>query len=103
MRQETNKKRVLVTTVGPWSSREGSDTMSALMSQYGAEYVAAMYIRAAKSDSRSASRYFHIIEGRVMKSILHRRIPTCKELSSCCVQTDSGLWENGRSFSLGLD
>ncbi len=88
MGKVANKKRVLVTTVGPWSSQVGSDTMSALMSQYGAENVAAMYIRAAKSDSRSASRYFHIIEGRVMKSILHRGIPTGEELGREEINTD---------------
>lgn len=73
------KPRVLVTTVGAWSSRVGSDTMSSLMLGYGAENVAAMYIRADKSDSKSASRYFHIMEGRVMKSILHPFISTGEE------------------------
>lgn len=74
-----NTKHVLVSTVGPWSSKVGSDTMSALMAQYGAENVAAIYIRAAKSDSLSASRYFHIMEGRVMKSIFNRNIITGEE------------------------
>lgn len=68
------KPRVLVTTVGPWSSTDGSDTMSSLMSENGAENVAALYIRAAKSDSKSASRYFQIFEGRVMRSIFRGNI-----------------------------
>lgn len=68
-----------MTTVGPWSSKVGSDTMSSLMSQYGADDVAAIYIRATKSDSCSASRYFHILEGRVMKSILHAGVITGEE------------------------
>lgn len=76
---ESRKPRVLVTTVGAWSSRVGSDTMSSLMQEYGTENVAAMYIRADKSDSKSASRYFHIMEGRVMKSILHPSISTGEE------------------------
>lgn len=74
-----DKPRVLVTTVGAWSDKSGSDTMSALMQDYGAENVAALYIRADKSDSRVASRYFHIMEGRVMKSILHPSIQTGEE------------------------
>lgn len=76
-----SNKRVLVTTVGPWSSKEGSDTMSALMSQYGADNVTSLYIRATKSDSKSASRYFHIMEGRVMKSIMKRGMTTGEEFT----------------------
>lgn len=79
MNTEQNKPRVLVTTVGAWSDKSGSDTMSALMQDYGAENVAALYIRADKSDSRVASRYFHVMEGRVMKSILHPSIQTGEE------------------------
>lgn len=79
MDKELRKPRVLVTTVGAWSSRNGSDTMSSLMHEYGSENVAAIYIRADKSDSKSASRYLHIIEGRVIKSILHPSVTTCEE------------------------
>ncbi len=76
-----NKKRVLVTTVDAWSSKVGADTMSSLMSQYGAENVASLNIRVNKSDSRSASRYFHILEGRVMKSVFKRGVVTGEEYS----------------------
>lgn len=79
MNNNIRKPKVLVTTVGSWSSRSGSDTMSSLMQKYGAENVAALYIRADKSDSKSASRYFQIMEGRVMKSILHPSIVTGEE------------------------
>lgn len=79
MNSESRKPRVLVTTVDAWSSRTGSDTMSSLMQEYGPENVAAMYIRSDKSDSKSASRYFHILEGRVMKSILHPSVTTGEE------------------------
>ena len=53
--------------------------MPSLIREYGSENVAALYIRADKSDSKAASRYFHIIEGRVMKSILHPSIQTGEE------------------------
>lgn len=79
MNVEPRKPRVLVATVGSWSSRNGSNTMSSLMKEYGADNVAALYIRADMSDSESASRYFHIIEGRVMKSILHPSMTTGEE------------------------
>lgn len=82
-----DKPRVLVTTVGAWSDKSGSDTMSALMQDYGAENVAALYIRADKSDSRVASRYFHIMEGRVMRSILHPSIQTGEEFRAEDVRT----------------
>lgn len=80
-RPMNNKKRVLVTTVDAWSRKVGADTMSSLMSQYGAENVASLNIRATKSDSRSASRYFHIMEGRVMKSVFKRGVVTGEEYS----------------------
>lgn len=94
-----DKPRVLVTTVGAWSDKSGSDTMSALMQDYGAENVAALYIRADKSDSRVASRYFHIMEGRVMKSILHPSIQTGEEFRPedvriCEVSEDESAEEN---------
>ena len=76
MNQVNRKSRVLVTTVPSWSTRGGSDTMSSLMKDYGAENVAALYIRADKSDSLSASKYFHIFENAVMKSIFCRKIKT---------------------------
>lgn len=70
------KPKVLVTTVGSWSSLSGGNTMSTLMRDYGAENVAALYIRADLSDSKNASQYFHIFEGRVMKSIFRHGIQT---------------------------
>ena len=76
MNQVNRKPRVLVTTVPSWSSRGGSDTMSSLMKDYGAENVAALYIRADKSDSLSASKYFHIFENAVIKSLFCRMIKT---------------------------
>ncbi len=73
---ESRKPRVLVTTVPSWSSRGGSDTMSSLMMDYGADNVASLYIRADKSDSPAASRYCHIFENAVLKSIIYRGVKT---------------------------
>lgn len=65
-----------MSTVSSWSSKNGDDSMSSLMQHYGAEDVACIYIRADKSDSKSASKYFHIIEGRIMKSIIRPSMVT---------------------------
>lgn len=60
----------------------GSDTMSSLVAAFSPENVASLSIRASKSNSKVAGRYFHIIEGRVIKSILHPSIITAEAYSS---------------------
>jgi hypothetical protein len=67
--------RILVSTVGQWSDI-GADTWSMLLSKYDKSKVASLYLRAIKSKSPCCSRYFHIYEERVMKSILHPHIQT---------------------------
>ncbi len=74
-----NTPRVLVSTVGAWSDSVGSNTMSELFREYDKDKLACLYIRADMSDSSSCKRYFHIYEGRVMKSILKRRMATGEE------------------------
>lgn len=71
--------RALVCTVGPWSESVGSNTMSELFRDYDKDNLACFYIRADISDSPSCNRYFHIYEGRVMKSIMKRGIVTGEE------------------------
>ncbi len=92
MKSEKTLPRVLVTSVPSWSSKTGSDTFSSLFQEYDAEKVAALYIRADKSDSPNASRYFHIFEGRVLKSIYKRHIITGEEFSP--IQVDVNICEN---------
>ena len=70
---------ILVSTVGPWSESVGANTMSELFRDYDKGSIACLYIRADISDSPSCQRYFHIYEGRVMKSILKRGIVTGEE------------------------
>ena len=76
---KAGKPRVLVCTVGAWSNSVGSNTMSELFRDYPKDKLACLYIRSDKSDSDSCCRYFHIYEGRVMKSIFHRQIKTGEE------------------------
>ena len=71
--------RVLVSTVGAWSDSVGSNTMSELFKEYPKDKLACFYIRADLSDSSSCQHYFHIYEGRVMKSIVKRRMATGEE------------------------
>ncbi len=73
---------VLVSTVGAWSDSVGSNTMSELFKGYPKDKLACLYIRADVSDSASCHRYFHIFEGRVMKSILKRKLITGEEYTS---------------------
>ena len=64
-----NPVKILVNTVDAWSGQVGSDTMSSLLSSFDSKDVASINIRARKSDSTVAGSYFHILEGRVIKSI----------------------------------
>ncbi len=77
-----NKLRILVNSVDSWSDMVGSDTMSSLVSVFPPENIASLSIRARESDSKVAGRYFHIIEGRVIKSILHPSTITGEEYTS---------------------
>ena len=74
-----NTPRVLVSTVGAWSDSVGSNTMSELFREYDKDKLACLYIRADISDSASCRRYFHIYEGRVMKSIVRWGMATGEE------------------------
>lgn len=71
--------RVLVSTVSGWSNSIGEDTMSTLFSKYDCDKLAALYIRAEMSDSPVCKHYFHIIEHRVIKSILNSKVKTGEE------------------------
>ncbi len=71
--------RVLVCTVGAWSDSVGSNTMSELFRDYPKDKLACLYIRSDLSDSASCHHYFHIFEGRVMRSIIKRTTVTGEE------------------------
>lgn len=77
--KSNNKASVLVSTVGAWSDSVGSNTMSELFQEFDKDNLACLYIRADISDSAACRRYFHIYEGRVMKSIFKRGVMTGEE------------------------
>ncbi len=68
--------KILVCTVGSWSVRNGSDTMASLVKEFDATNLACLYIRADMSDSPICSKYYHIYEQRVIKSIMCSRLQT---------------------------
>lgn len=74
-----NTPRILVCTVDAWSEKVGSNTMSALLEGYDKDKIACLNIRAELSDSPVCNRYFHIIEGRIIKSIFNRSVLTGEE------------------------
>ena len=75
-KKETALPRVLIVSVSGWSDSVGSDTMSTLFSQYEKDKLASLYVRAELSDSPVCQRYFHILEGRIIKSLWNRKIKT---------------------------
>lgn len=81
-KMEMNNTKILVTTVDTWSDMVGSNTMSSLVTVFPPENVASLSIRARKSDSKVATRFFHIIERRVIRSILHPSTITGEEYSA---------------------
>lgn len=74
-----NHSNVLVCTVGAWSDSVGSNTMSELFRDYPKDKLACLYIRSNRSDSKACDRYFHIYEGRLIKSIFSRNVTTGEE------------------------
>ncbi len=83
-------KKILVSTIDAWGDQIGADTMPSLLGHLPADYfIASLNIRANYSDSPLASRYFHILEGRVLKSIWNPRIQTGEAYSSSSTQVSN--------------
>lgn len=70
------EKRLLVTSVSAWSRRNGDDTMPTLLKEYDPEKVRGLYLRAEQSDYCCAKQFYHIFEGRLIRSIWNRHIKT---------------------------
>lgn len=79
---EKNYPRVLVSTLPAWSQRSGANTFATLFEGYPSEKLANIYTRADLPDSKVASRYFRIVEGNVLKSIIKPSISTGSEVSN---------------------
>lgn len=94
---QNNYPRVLVCTISAWSDSVGSNTMSELFRDYPKDKLACLYIRSNRSDSKSCHRYFHIFEGRVMKSIFHRNMATGEEYRLGDARGDSRDFEEEKA------
>lgn len=76
-----NNKSILVSTVGSWSDI-GADTWSTLLSKYEKESISSLYLRADINASPNCNHFFHIIESRLMKSIVAPSTQTGEEYYS---------------------
>ncbi|MBO5334269.1 MAG: hypothetical protein J6B37_09200 [Clostridia bacterium] len=91
--------RVLVISVGSWSSKVGS-TWPSLLKCYDSENVANICIRDEYPDSDVASRYFSISENRVLKSIFNRNIKTGREIElQECPEKNQDLAAHNERYS----
>ena len=69
--------------------------MASLVKDFDAANLACLYIRADKSDSPVCSRYYHIYEQRVIKSIFDRQLKTGEIFS---VTDESSLKETDTEY-----
>lgn len=94
-----NASKILVSSVDPWSENVGSDTLSALLAGFNRSNIASINIRAKKSDSLVAGQYFHIIEGRVIKSILHPSIITGEAYSPSDINSNKDIESEKKRYN----
>ena len=73
---QIKERRLLVTSVSAWSRRNGSDTMPTLLKGYAPDMVRGLYLRAEESDYCCAKFFYHIFEGRLIRSIWNRKLKT---------------------------
>ena len=62
-------KRILVTSIPSWNQKTGSDTLSSLFASFDSSDLSNIYISGDIPDSPVCSRYFHIDEISVVKSV----------------------------------
>ena len=74
-------KHILVTSISSWNQKTGSDTFSSLFKTFDPRDLANIYISGDIPDSQVCSRYFHIDEMSVVKSVFNRRQKTGVEVA----------------------
>ena len=80
--------RILVFTVPSWNSRVGANSWATFLDKYDIEKIAALYLRDEVPDSPVCSRYFHISENKIIKSVLKRWMKTGNEVIPCADDSD---------------
>lgn len=69
-------RQILVTSIPSWNQKTGSDTFSSLFASFDSKTMANIYIVGGSPDSPVCSRYFHINEMSVVKSVLNPHVQT---------------------------
>lgn len=82
-------KRILVTSIPSWNQKTGSDTLSSLFASFDSSDLSNIYISGDIPDSPVCSRYFHIDEISVVKSVIKRNIKSGKEVNATAVPKSS--------------
>lgn len=72
--------KILITSIPSWNQKSGSNTFSSLFEMFEQEKLANIYISDSIPDSHVCSRYFHINEMAVVKSVLKRCLQTGQEV-----------------------
>lgn len=73
-------KRILITSIPSWNQKIGSNTFSSLFSTFDSTDLANIYIQGDLPDVKVCSRYFHIEESSVIRSIFYPCIKTGQEV-----------------------
>lgn len=73
-------KRILITSIPSWNQTTGSNTFSSLFESFDSNDLANIYISGQLPDSNVCSRYFHIDEMEVVKSVFKRNLSTGREV-----------------------
>lgn len=73
-------KRILINSIPSWNTKTGSNTLSSLFETFDSNYLANIYISGQIPDSQVCSRYFHIHEMSVVKSVIKRHSITGQEV-----------------------
>lgn len=73
-------KKILISSIPSWNQATGSNTLSCLFDAFERDQLANIYVCGDVPDSTVCSRYFHIDEMAVVKSVLLRNIKTGEEV-----------------------
>ena len=90
-------KHILITSIPSWNQKSGSNTFSSLFSSFKSSDLANIYISGQLPDSDVCSRYFHIDEMSVVKSVFWRNLLTGHEVS---VTADTSMSESLKKKSI---
>lgn len=82
-------KRILVTSIPSWNQKTGSNTLSSLFASFDSADLSNIYISGDIPDSSVCSRYFHIDEISVVKSIIKRKVKSGMEVNATALSSST--------------